>query len=129
MNLKRLLTLLMIAAIGYTGLASADRGYRHDRHLWHRPSVGIVVSPYWGSSVYPFYPGYAYPYYPVYGSPLILEKEQPQVYIEQGASPPSAVPSPAQYWYYCEASRTYYPYVTECRDGWKKIVPQAPEPR
>jgi hypothetical protein len=47
----------------------------------------------------------------------------PPVYVER-----SDAPAPAQsYWYYCEASRGYYPYVKECPGGWK-AVPPAPAP-
>jgi hypothetical protein len=54
------------------------------------------------------------------------------------ASPPAApapAPAPAQtvqaqnlpsVWYYCEASKTYYPYVSECAAGWK-TVPATPQ--
>ena len=31
------------------------------------------------------------------------------------------------YWYYCETSRGYYPYVRDCASGWK-AVPPAPPP-
>jgi hypothetical protein len=37
---------------------------------------------------------------------------------------PSA-PPPAQSWYYCEASKSYYPYVSTCPTGWK-TVPATP---
>jgi hypothetical protein len=47
----------------------------------------------------------------------------PTTYIEKGSSGPA--PSQASsYWYYCEASRTYYPYVKECPAGWLRVVPQ-----
>ena len=125
MNLKRLLIILLVAATSWAGVAQADRGPRHDRH---RPSVGIVVGPYWTPWIYPSHSWYPYPYYPIYNSPVIIERSQPPVYIEQSATPQASEPSPApsQYWYYCEASRAYYPYVSECREGWRKVAPQPP---
>ena len=41
---------------------------------------------------------------------------------------PPVAPPPAQtsYWYYCAASRAYYPYVNECPGGWMKVLPQPP---
>ncbi|HEB81219.1 MAG TPA: hypothetical protein ENI71_05030 [Chromatiales bacterium] len=30
------------------------------------------------------------------------------------------------YWYYCESSKTYYPYVKKCPGGWMKVVPHPP---
>jgi hypothetical protein len=28
------------------------------------------------------------------------------------------------YWYYCERSKSYYPYVKECPSGWTRVAPQ-----
>jgi hypothetical protein len=28
---------------------------------------------------------------------------------------------PAASWYYCDASRTYYPYVQACASGWRQV--------
>ncbi|OGG40848.1 hypothetical protein A2118_01620 [Candidatus Kaiserbacteria bacterium GWA2_50_9] len=53
-------------------------------------------------------------YYP---APIIIP--QPPVYIETR-------PAPQQYWYYCGSSRTYFPYVQTCPEGWMRVVPQAP---
>jgi hypothetical protein len=44
-------------------------------------------------------------------------------YVEQGQ--PSA--GPGRYsgsWYYCDASRAYYPYVKQCPGGWREVSPQ-----
>lgn len=45
--------------------------------------------------------------------------------------PPSApvaqAPQPA-YWYYCQDSNTYYPYVQQCAGGWQQVTPQPPAP-
>jgi hypothetical protein len=54
----------------------------------------------------------------VYTAPVVIERSPP-VYIQQ--SPP-----PQPYWYYCEASRTYYPYVQQCPGGWLTVVPPTP---
>ena len=32
-------------------------------------------------------------------------------------------------WYYCEASRAYYPYVAECKEGWRPVPAIPPQPR
>jgi len=84
-----------------------SHGY-HDGRLgwwWVVPTLGLW---YWYSQ--PFYP-YPDPY-------------TPPVVIVPPATTPSA-PPPAQYWYYCDASRTYYPYVQSCPGGWK-MVPATP---
>jgi hypothetical protein len=76
---------------------------------------------YWGAPYYAPYP-YYYPapaYYPVAVAPAA-----PPVYVERS--------EPAQQqgmWYYCEQSRGYYPYVTECPGGWKAVPPAPPPAR
>jgi hypothetical protein len=106
-----------IAAIGVLmlGLLGPSTAY-----AWHgRGHVFIGFGPWWG----PPWPAY-YPYPYPYPQPVIIEREPP-VYV-QGPSAP-AEPQP-YYWYYCEASKTYYPYVKECPGGWLKVVPPAAPP-
>ena len=103
--------LVALAAIG-TGAAWADH-----RHGHGGVRFGVYVGPpYWGPFVYP--PAFYYP-------PVVIERAPPPVYIEQ-SPPPVAAPAPTSYWYYCAASRAYYPYVNECPGGWMKVLPQPP---
>lgn len=45
-----------------------------------------------------------------------------------GGAPQAAVPpSGAGNWYYCESARGYYPYVRQCREGWR-VVQASPPP-
>jgi hypothetical protein len=86
---------------------------------WHHGGVrfGVFV----GAPFYPwYYPPYYYPYYPPYP---VTVPAAPTTYVEQGSAHPE--PSQRSYWYYCEASKTYYPYVKECAAGWLRVVPQA----
>jgi hypothetical protein len=47
------------------------------------------------------------------------------VFIERGTSEPA----PAQvWWYWCNDSRAYYPYVKECPGGWQRVAPQSVVP-
>ena len=58
-----------------------------------------------------------------------LEKLGAQVWMT-GADPAAfsgTEPLNSGYWYYCETSRGYYPYVKDCPSGWK-AVPPAPAP-
>jgi len=43
------------------------------------------------------------------------------------APPPQASTAQAGVWYYCESAKGYYPYVRECKEGWRS-VPAAPPP-
>jgi hypothetical protein len=112
---------------------------RHDSHQWrsgawrHGSHAGRdgwwwVVGGLWY-----FYPQPVYPYPDPYRPPLVVvEPSQPPVVLQvapaaQSApqSPPAATQPAAQFWYYCEAERGYYPYVVSCPSGWK-TVPATP---
>lgn len=112
--------LLCIAA---SGSAWADHGHGHSR-----VHFGVVIGPVWDPF---YYRPYRYPYYDPYYSPyyppvVVVQPQNPPVYVEQGDSTPG-VSSATNYWYYCAASRSYYPYVKECSGGWQKVAPQPPQ--
>jgi hypothetical protein len=53
----------------------------------------------------------------------------PPVVVQE--APPAYGPAPQpveQYWYYCQDSKAYYPYVKQCPNGWMKVVPQTQPP-
>jgi hypothetical protein len=96
--------------------------------------VGVFIS---GGVPY-YYPVAPVPYY--YGPPVIVAPPPPQApdYIEQGQpvqgaanAQPGEMASDQQEnsdtWYYCDASKTYFPYVKECTSGWRS-VPAQPVP-
>ena len=121
MKMIKLLIALVLLGVAGLGTAWADRG--HDGGRVH---FGVMIGPGWGPWYYP--PPY---YYPPYYPPVIVQPQQPQVYIEQQqvpVSPAGSVTStaPANYWYYCAAAKGYYPYVKECPGGWQKVLPQPP---
>lgn len=96
---------------------------------WHYPGPYYGYPSYYGYAGYGGYYGYG-PHYP----PVYQVYEQPTVYIEQQPpvdatpAPPSAPPTPPQqYWYYCQDSKTYYPYVQNCATPWQRVVPHAPQ--
>lgn len=87
------------------------RGHWH--HGWYGPRYGWwwVVPGYWF-----YYPAPIYPY--------------PNPYVPPGfTAPPYAgnTPPATQYWYYCPASKAYYPYVSECPSGWQQVQPTPPD--
>jgi hypothetical protein len=44
-------------------------------------------------------------------------------------SGPQAAASPAPQtsnWYYCESAKAYYPYVVQCKEGWKQVPASPP---
>lgn len=85
---------------------------------WHdgRFAWWWVVDDFWY-----FYPAPIYPY-PTYVPPAIVVQQAPPM--------PAGMP-PAQYWFYCDNPRGYYPYVASCNVAWRgvPVAPQtAPQP-
>ena len=113
--MSRIKTILTLSAILLGAAASAPAfAWGHTRF-----SFGVVVGA-------PFYPWYYPPYY-TYPPPVVAVPAAPTTYIERDSSRATAPPQ-RSYWYYCEASRTYYPYVKECPAGWLRVVPQMTPP-
>ena len=87
---------------------------------WHNGRVhfGVFIGA-------PFYPWYYPPYPPYYYyPPVVAVPAAPPTYVEQGGA--QAAPSQSSsYWYYCAESKTYYPYVKECPEGWQRVKPQS----
>lgn len=82
------------------------------RQGWHQGRSGWwwVVGGVWY-----FYPQVVYPYPDPYAPPVVVLQTPPPT----EAAPVG--PPPAQFWYYCEAARKYYPYVASCEGGWKPV--------
>jgi hypothetical protein len=114
MKAIKLVVALLVLAMAGIGSAWADH------HGGGRVHFGFVFGPGWGPW---YYPPPAY-YYPPYYAPVVVQP-QPQVYVEQQPtlSAPAA-PVSGSYWYYCTASRGYYPYVKTCPGGWQRVAPQ-----
>jgi hypothetical protein len=108
------LVLTLVATLLGAGASTAAFAWGHTRF-----SFGVVIGA-------PFYPWYYPPYY-YYPPPVVVVPAAPTTYIEKDS--PHAAPSPRSYWYYCEASKTYYPYVKECPGGWLRVVPQTTPPQ
>lgn len=104
--MKWLRTLIMLLAVA-AGCASGAA---------HAARVHVLVGP-----AYPYY----YPVAPVpyYDPPVVAVPAVPDNYVEQGpASAGPAQPDPS--WYYCDASKAYYPYAKECPGGWREVPAQ-----
>jgi hypothetical protein len=112
---------------GYRGHGHGGHGHRghwHGGHghrgHWHG-GARVFISP---SFVVPFGP-YWRPYWEPYGYPPVVVAPSPRVYV-QPSSPVAVQPPPPSYWYYCEESRAYYPYVEQCPGGWRTVTPTPP---
>ncbi|MBN3856536.1 MULTISPECIES: hypothetical protein [unclassified Paraburkholderia] len=102
----------------------------------HAARVGVFI----GGGMPYYYPVAPAPYY--WGPPppvIVAPPPEAPDYVEQG-QPQAAAGNYAQgpadaagssengdTWYYCDASKTYYPYVKQCSSGWR-AVPAEPAP-
>jgi hypothetical protein len=103
---------LLIAVVGVLASEPAEA------HRRSRVTVGVGFGfgyPYWGHPWGPWY--YPPPYY-YYPAPVVVR--EPVTYIEQGGSQPA---DQGAWWYYCDATKGYYPYVKECPSGWQRVPP------
>ncbi|MGH8766137.1 MAG: DUF6515 family protein [Burkholderiales bacterium] len=123
--------------------------------VWFRPAGGsfVVVRPPVGVVVPVLPPAYnvvyagAVPYYyanETYYSAVPGGAGYAVVAPPQGAEPataPSApppafssgqatgsAPASAGMWYFCESAKSYYPYMGECREGWRPVPAAPPAP-
>lgn len=103
----------MVLLLTIPELGHAFRGHRH-RHGRVRSTVVFSVGPYFGPLWYPPVVVQPAPYISVRPVPYIYVQPAPQVVAPQ--------PQP-QYWYYCEDSQGYYPYVQQCPSGWRPVAP------
>jgi hypothetical protein len=106
---------LVFAAIAL-GAAFSGAASAHGRVV-----VGVGFGfPGWGWGPAPWY--YAPPYY---YPPPGYAAAPPVTYVEREDAQQTA-PASTDFWYYCEQSKTYYPYVKSCPGGWQRVAPTPP---
>jgi hypothetical protein len=88
------------------------------RHYAPRYGTGVFI----GAPL--FAPFYYYPPPPPYYYPAPIMAPAPTTYIEQ--YPGQSAPDPSSYWYFCASANAYYPYVSDCPEGWQPVAPQPP---
>jgi hypothetical protein len=110
--MRKLAFLLAVLAAGALVSESASAGGRV------RIGVGFAFGgPFWYPA--PWY--YAPP--PYYYPPAVVVSSPPLTYIERQ----DVAPASTDWWYYCEQSKAYYPYVKTCPTGWQKVAPSPQE--
>ena len=97
-------------------------GHHHHSHGYGRAGAFIGGAIVAGALLSPWYypPSYYYRSYPA----VVEVTPAPTVYIEQPATyVQPAVSDAANWWYYCNDTRAYYPYVSTCASPWQKVAP------
>jgi hypothetical protein len=100
--------MLLVLMIGLCG--SAERVDAWGGHRFSGPGVAI------GIGLRPLWVPYAVP---VVVPPPVMVTPAPSIVM-----PPAAPPT---FWYDCDDSRGYYPYVAQCPSGWRAVSP-TPDP-
>ena len=123
-----------------------ERGWRGDIRTFHERDFGRWRAGRWHhgyyngrlgwwwivGGVYYWYPRAVYPYPDPFVPPVFIEQPPAVAAVPQPAPPappPQSQPQGAAgTWYYCDAARSYYPYVGDCPGGWRAVpaVPNAP---
>ena len=110
---------------GYKGGHYGGRGYYRGRGYYggyYRSGLGVWLG--WPGWYYPYNNPYYYPYSPNYYPPAVSVPSSPQEYIERPQRDDDSTSSGI--WYYCPESKSYYPYVKECPDGWQTVPAHPP---
>ena len=98
-----------VLPLGYSTLWLGNRPYYYANDVYYTGNPGnyVVTAP-------PTAIGSATVQAPVM-------TEMPQTVAAPGA--PAQVPGT---WYYCESAKAYYPYVAECKEGWRAVAATPP---
>jgi hypothetical protein len=91
------------------------------RHDWHGGQYGWwwTIGPNWYAFPAPVYP---YPTYPTYPPVMQAVPVSPPAVVVAPPPPPLATGQPpTQFWYFCDTSHAYYPYVSDCNVPWREV--------
>lgn len=129
MNVYQRITLAIITplAIASSSIAVAHPPHRHwhgdahrfhhvhprwrDGHWYHGDYRGRYGWWWVAAGSWYFYSAPVYPYPDPYVPPAVMIEPQPTSQREP-------------IWYYCESSRSYYPYTSVCPEGWRAVPAQ-----
>ena len=109
----RILLALLVGALALPEAASAAGRSSGHRHYHHR-TVVVGSAFYFGPPMW-----YAYHYPPYYYGPYYeATSTPPSMYVEKFEGTPDANSGDI----YCPSLGQYYPEVTDCPNGWQRII-------
>jgi len=98
-----------------------------------RPPVGIVVpvlpptyTTVWISGAPYYYANDVY-YASAPGGYAVAEPPVDAPMTQTPPPPAAGAPSAPGNWYYCDSSKAYYPYVSQCKEGWRSVPATPPK--
>ena len=124
---------------GNIGIGFGPDRFFYQAGVWYRPSAAgyVVVQPPVGIVAPALPPAYAtvsvagVPYYYANGTYYVAAPggyavaQPPADPVVLAPQAGAAVPPPTGSWSYCESAKSYYPYVSQCPEGWR-LVPATP---
>ncbi len=139
-RIRKIAVLALLASALAVSPAMADRGGHWEGHHeghgggwgWGWGLLGLSLGLALATPSYAV-PAPAY-YYPpaqpvIVQTPVYVEPAAP-VYAEPVMPPPPAYAAPRasaqaenNWWYFCQESGAYYPYVKNCPGGWLRVAP------
>lgn len=122
--MKKLLAILLLLLTITPVYAEGGHGggWGHGREWGHRDGWG-------GFWVLPALIGGAVLYDLTRPPPVPVYVQPAPYYVQPTPGYDASVTAPAgSYWYYCAASRAYYPYVSSCPAGWQTVPATPPAP-
>ena len=125
--MRRLNASLALAAVAWLGFASAAQAHWRVGVYMGAPApyyypYGVPVAP------APYYAPYYYQPYPSYPPPVIVTPAAPDTTYVERPRPGQAEAQSQGTWWYCDKTKTYYPYVKECASGWREVPATPPAP-
>jgi len=99
-------------------IAGASYYYANDIYYVAAPGGYAVTAPPAGTATYTEAPS---------ASPAPPPPQPPQAPSAPAAAPPASAAN--QMWYYCDSAKAYYPYVPECKEGWRPVPASPPQAR
>ena len=105
----RLTVITFLLACAFVSASASAHGVRF--------GIGI------GFPVFPWYYPAPYYYHPP-PAPVVMAPSAPPAYVERRSE---AAAAPAEhFWYYCNDSQAFYPYVRQCASPWERVTPTPP---
>lgn len=128
MSNRSFIATLLASGLVLCAAAPAADAYPH--HGWYRPGPVAWRGGFWRHSWY----GGRYGWWWVVGGVWYFYPQpiypNPDLYVPPDYQAAQAAPAgapPPQVWYYCDAAKAYYPYVSSCTSAWRP-VPSTPPP-
>ena len=94
-----------------------DYPHWHGGHWYHGDHDGRWGWWWLAAGMWDYYPAPVYPYPDPYSPSAVIVPP----------APATERPPQQQSWYYCQSAGKYYPYVSECPEGWKAVPAIPPD--